>query len=131
MSEVSRPSITRHGRLSRRPPRGQRVINRTRAHPLECVLAVGELCNDMRSKGRDQGEIRHRLAVGSLEEFGAPVRPSDIAGCAAIDFPKAATEMRRVVKADVIGDFSYFPRAVLRFAKHAISAREAVIEKKS
>jgi hypothetical protein len=60
-----------------------------------------------------------------------PVHPSDIAGCAAMDFPKAATEMRGVAEADVMGDLSYFPRAVLRLAKHAISAREAIVEKKS
>jgi hypothetical protein len=60
-----------------------------------------------------------------------PVHLSDIAGCAAIDFPKAATEMRGVVEADVMGDLSYFPRTVLRLAKHAIGASEAIIEKKS
>jgi hypothetical protein len=48
-----------------------------------------------------------------------------------MDFPKAATEMRGVAEADVMGDLSYFPRAVLRLAKHAISAREAIVEKKS
>jgi hypothetical protein len=61
-------------------------------------------------------------AAGSLKVFEARVHTSDIAGRAAICIAKAATEMRSVVKADVIADRSYIPMAVSRLAKHAIGA---------
>ena len=75
--------------------------------------------------------MTEQIAAGSAERFGVPVRTSDIAGRAAIDFPEAATEIGEVTKADVTGDFSDVPVATLRPAKHTISARDPVIEKKS
>ena len=75
--------------------------------------------------------MTEHIAAGTVEGFGVRLRTPDIAGRAAMDFPEAATEIGEVAKADVTGDFSDVPVAILRPAKHAISARDAVIEKKS
>jgi hypothetical protein len=75
--------------------------------------------------------MTEQIAAGSIDGFGACVHTSDIAGRAAIDSPEAATEIGEVAKADVTGDFSDVPVAILRSAKHTVSARDALIEKKS
>ena len=83
----------------------------------------------------DRPEQHHtmteQIAAGSVEGFGACVRTPDIAGRAAIDSPEAAAEIGEVAKADVTGDFPDVPVAILRPAKHTVSAGDAVIEKKS
>jgi hypothetical protein len=76
-----------------------------------------------KSSGAKNGAADERHSALSI-----PARPSDIAGRAAIGFPKTAAEVRKIAEAGVMGDFSYLPVAILRLAKHAISAGESMIE---
>ena len=70
-------------------------------------------------------------AAESFAWFGVRVRTSDLARRAAVEFPKTAAEMGKIAETDVRGDLPYLPKTKSRLAKHAISARQALIEKKT
>jgi hypothetical protein len=70
-------------------------------------------------------------AAESLKRFGVRVHTSVFPGCAAIEFPKAAPEIGKIAETNVRGDLSYLPKTKSRLAKHAIGARQALVDKKT
>ncbi len=69
---ISPPSITRHGRLSPRPPRGPRVINRTRARSLSEPKVV--------VSAPSPGARPHSFAISATDRL-RPIASSRSSGC--------------------------------------------------
>src|SRR6266481_2009894 len=95
-------------------PVGRQLHNERAAKPRHPLFSLGAVAGLYPSIGR----------------LGVPVHAPDIAGRAAIEFPKAPTEIGKVVKANAIRNPAYAPVYILRITEHAMGACQTVIEKK-